>query len=834
MVGLVLVSHSRPLAEAALDLIRRTVDPNLPITCSGGVGDRREELGTDAVEIQEAITKVHSEEGVLVLMDMGSAILSAETAKDFLEPELREKVFLTSAPLVEGGICAAVQAQSGASISDVVKAARESLLPKQDQLRESTPAEEKLEPAASPVGQEILDLTIDNEYGLHLRPAATLIKTLAAFPGEVLIENRSAGRGPVAAKSLVDVTRLQICRGDSVRFSISSPNPQPLIDSIRSLVATQFGEAPQRAEVPVEPAETGAFSVSRGIAIGQPIFLASIPAEIPTHTIQSDADVPTEISRLHSALHASAEEFHARVERLQSSLQPAELDVFEAQRMILEDPTILREVEQKIRKARLNSAAAWHEVFTRHAADQEKANDPYFRTRAADFREVERIGLAHLVETGESSNLPEKPVANTGILVCDELTPSLVEKLHRLGISGVIQLRGGTTSHGAILARALNLPAIGGAENYQKELRSAQMVAINGAEGGLWIDPSPEILANLKSAEQLEHEQSREALEQSERPALTLDGVEILVAANAGSAEDLWNAHQYGAESIGLFRSEFLFQHFNHEPDEQEQLNAYRDALGTDKKVSPINVRLIDVGGDKPLKFLRSQKEANPFLGLRGVRLLFANPKFFRTHLRTLLRLADLMPIRLLVPMVTDVAEVINVKRLLEEVAQRLKYEGIAHRWSVPLGVMIETPSAALLIDQILPHVDFVSIGTNDLTQYVLCAERGSAALAAFADSLHPAVVRVCQQVIEKCDQASIKISICGEVASDPDAIPILLGLGLREFSVAAAAIPGTKALIRTLDAEEIAARLGPKIPSFSAASDVRNFSKSVRERKQR
>jgi multiphosphoryl transfer protein len=834
MVGLVLVSHSRPLAEAALDLIRRTVDPNLPMACSGGVGDRREELGTDALEIQEAITKVYSEEGVLVLMDMGSAILSAETAKDLLEPELRERVLLTSAPLVEGGICAAVQAQSGASISDVAKAARESLLPKQDQLQKSSPAEKKVQPVASPVGEEILDVTIENENGLHLRPAATLIKTLAAFPGEVLIENLSAGRGPVAAKSLVDVTRLQISQGDSARFSISSPNPQPLIDSIRSLVATQFGEAPQQAGVPVEPAKSGAFGVSRGIAIGQPIFLTSITAEIPTHTIQSDREIASEISRLHSALHASAEEFHARVERLKSSLRPAELDVFEAQRMILEDPTILREVEQKIRKARLNSAAAWHEVFARHAADQEKAIDPYFRTRAADLREVERIGLAHLMETGESSSLPDKTVADAGILICDELTPSLVEKLNRLGISGVIQLHGGGTSHGAILARALNLPAIGGAESYEKELRSAQLVAIDGAEGALWVDPPPDLLTNLKNAEQLEREQSKVALVQSERPAVTRDGVQILVAANAGSAQDISNAHQYGAEAVGLFRSEFLFQHFNHEPDEQEQLNAYRDALGDGKKALPINVRFIDVGGDKPLKFLRSQKEANPFLGLRGVRLLFANPKFFRTHLRALLRLADFMPIRLLVPMVTDVAEVINLKRLLEEVAQRLKDEGIAHRWPVPLGVMIETSSAAVLIDQLLPCVDFISIGTNDLTQYVLCAERGSPALASFADSLHPAIVRVCQQIIEKCHQAGIKVSVCGEVASDPDAIPILLGLGLREFSVVAAAIPGTKALIRTLDAEEMAARLGPKIHSFSAASDVRNFSKSLRESAQR
>jgi multiphosphoryl transfer protein len=832
MVGLVLVSHSRPLAEAAVDLIRRTVDPKLSIVYSGGIGDSREELGTDAVEIQEAITKVYSREGVLVLMDIGGAILSAETAKDLLEPELRERVLLTSAPLVEGGISAAVQAQLGASISEVAKAARESLLPKQDQLQDGAPAEEKTQSVATPHGPEILDVTIENEYGLHLRPAATLIKTLAGFPGEVFIENRSAGRGPVPAKSLVDVTRLQIRKGDSVRFSISSPNPRPLIDSIRSMVATQFGEFPQQpvvtAKAAGEPPKSGAFGVSRGIATGHPVFLASTAEEIPTHTIQTDSDVASEISRLHSALRASAEEFRVRVRRLQTALRPAELDVFEAQRMILEDPTILREVEQKIRKARLNSAAAWHEVFARHAADQDRADDPYFRTRAADLREVERIGLAHMVEAKESSSLPEKPFTDARILVCDELTPSLAEKLYRLRASGVIQLHGGATSHGAILARALNLPAIGGAKAYQEKIRAAQIVAINGAEGTLWIDPPPDLLERLKNAEQFEHAQLKEALEKSEQPALTQDGVYVLVAANAGSAQDISNAHKYGAELVGLFRSEFLFQRFNHEPDEQEQLDAYRDALKTDGKALPINLRLLDVGGDKPLKFLRSLKETNPFLGVRGVRLLFANPGFFRTHLRALLRLADLVPIRLLVPMVTDVVEIIDLKRLLDEVAQRLKDEDVAHRWPLPFGAMIETPSAVLLIDQILPYVDFVSIGTNDLTQYVLCAERGSPALSAFADSLHPAIVRICQQLIQKCHQTGAEVSVCGEVASDADAIPILLGLGLREFSVAPTAIPGTKALIRKLDAGLIAAQLSPKVASFSAASDVRNFSRSL------
>src|SRR5215469_6408417 len=255
MVGLVLVSHSRPVAEAVANLVRRAINSDLRLSFSGGVGEDRAELGTDAIEIQEAIGTVFSEDGVLVLMDMGSAILSAETAKEFLSPEQQEKVRLTSAPLVEGGIAAAVQAQLGASIDEVAKAALQSLLPKQDQVQDVSPAAEAVHEGPAPLVSETLDITIQNAHGLHLRPAANLIKTLSKFPGEVFIENRSANRGPVLVRSLVDVTRLQIRQGDSVRFSISVPDPKPVIDAIQALVDSHFGEFAQPAP-PTENSDT--------------------------------------------------------------------------------------------------------------------------------------------------------------------------------------------------------------------------------------------------------------------------------------------------------------------------------------------------------------------------------------------------------------------------------------------------------------------------------------------------------------------------------------------------------------------------------------------------
>jgi phosphoenolpyruvate-protein phosphotransferase/dihydroxyacetone kinase phosphotransfer subunit len=829
MVGLVLVSHSRTLAEAVADLLRRVVSPDLRLACSGGVGDDRALLGTDAIEIQEAISSVYSDDGVLVLMDMGSAILSAETAKDFLNPEEQEKVRLTSAAIVEGGMAAAVQANLGATLDAVANAAVQGLLPKQDHVQDAPAASTAPDPG--PLSNEILDVTIQNPHGLHLRPAALLIKTLAGFPGEVFVENRTASRGPSLARSLVDLARLEIREGDLVRFSISATDPQPVIASIRSLVESQFGEADQT--VPAKEAVSATdlshpFAVSRGIAIGRPVLLDTIVSSVPTYTVEAGSDVTREVGKLRLAVAEAIAEFDGRIGRLRASLQRQEMEIFDAQRMIFTDPTILKEAQTKIEEQHLNAAAAWQETLSRYAADQEKADDPYLRARAADFREVERTVLSHLIgETGRSG-LPDETFTDSTILVCEELTPTLAEQFLRLEIAGVIQLGGGPTSHGAILARALALPAIGGGRNSLERLRTAQCVAISGSEGLLWIDPSSELLADLTRRRQSERSESARALEESRNFAITTDGVSIRVGGNAGASSDISSARANGAEFIGLFRSEFLFQNFEQVPDEDQQLAAYREALAPAQGAFPVTVRLLDVGGDKPLKFLPQAKEANPFLGVRGIRLLMANQRFFRAHLRAVLRLADSFQIQLLVPMITDVSEILATRQLLGEIASELAAAKVPHQWPIPVGVMIETPAAALLIDQLLPHVEFVSIGTNDLTQYILCAERGSALVSAFSDALHPAVLRICERVIQAAQKGEIKTSICGEIASDPEAIPILLGLGLRELSVTAATIPAIKALIRKLGLSAIATQWATKGLTFEGPSDVRTFSRSL------
>ena len=828
MVGLVLVSHSRRLAEAVVDLIKRTVAPDIPIAAAGGIGDDRAELGTDALDIQEAILSVRSPDGVLVLMDMGSAILSAETAKELVSFEMTEPLVLCSAPLVEGSIAAGVQIQIGSGLTEVTNAAQQGLLPKQDQLADTA------QPPQIPATPEVvtgpgkdLEVTIQNEHGLHLRPAANLIKTLAPFKATVQIENQSAKRGPIAAKSLVDLARLQVRRGDQVRFTVTGPDQDAAWSVINDLAQTNFGESATESVPPPHPAGAadGPFPVSAGIAIGQPIFLDQIEPPIPSYPVPDEAGVADELGKLQGALDRAEQEFSRRYERLRPTLNPETLAILDAQRLILTDHTIANEVETRIREHHENAAQAWQAVLTGLAAEQAAVEDEYLRARAADFREVRSLVLNELLDNAGKITLARNGA--NGILVCDELTPSLAETIGSTAIEGVLQLHGGPTSHGAILARALRLPSIGGAARFADQIRRAADIAFDGDKGTLWIDPSLEIRATIEAARAAGRTAFEAALSQSREPAQTKDGLLIGIAANAGSREDIVDAVRYGADSIGLFRSEFLFQKFDQAPTEAEQLAAYQEAL------SPIGsrivtLRLLDIGGDKPLKFLTVPQEANPFLGVRGIRLLFQNPEFLRSHLRAVLRLSADHQIRILIPMVTDRPELVRLKQLFSELNDELMAESLPHTWPVPIGAMIETPSSAILADQIAAECDFLSFGTNDLTQYVLCAERGNPALKMYSDALHPAVLRTCQPAIAAAHHRKISISVCGEIASDQEAVPILLGLGLRDLSVTAAAIPNIKALVRQLDVAQIAKqlRLSERLDTLGTAVAVRELGK--------
>jgi len=818
MIGLLLVSHSRALADAAVDLIRRTVSATIPIAAAGGVGETHSEIGTDAIDIQQGIESVAQPDGVIILMDMGSAILSTEMAKDLLGDSIN--VRLCSGPLVEGGIAAAVQIQAGSPIADVVAAAQRSLLPKQDQLGEPMPA---AEPTGAPaVAEESFESVLENIYGLHLRPVAALIKTLGAEAKNVQIENVTGKRGPIVAASLVEIARLQAKKGDTIRFLLSGPNTAGVRKEIESFLERLRNEDMHPAQPAAKKdnsASPAPIAVSSGLAVGRVLFADRLDLRIPDTRPNTTTEVEAECQRLTEAIGAAQQSVAQRVAKFSSSLDPAEVAILEAQELILSDDMLLGIAQERIRSKPANAAAAWFETLTEVAEDQAGAADEYLKQRAIDFREAASAVVQQLIgQTNQFANLNEDCV-----LICAELNPTLIDQIQSTRITGVIELGGGSLSHGAILARSIGLPVIANAARSESVLRSAEIVAIDGSTGQLLVNPAQEVVQEWRQRQADSQELQKRAVQLSQTPAISADNITFLIAANAGKRRDVELALANGADGIGLFRSEFLFDQFHALPSEEEQLAAYRDALepiladsrwktASESSTSnprsseefSVTLRLLDIGGDKPLPFLSPGKESNPFLGVRGLRLLLRHPEFFESHLGAILRLAELFSIKLLVPMVTSVDELSRLKQHLEKAHQSLKARKLSHQWPIEIGAMIETPASAIAFDQMIEHLDFASIGTNDLTQYVLSAERGNPQLEEFADSLHPAVLRLCRDVIALANQRALPISICGEIASDPVAVPLLAGLGLRVFSVAPTAVPTIKATIRTFSLSEI------------------------------
>jgi multiphosphoryl transfer protein len=837
MIGLLLVSHSRALAEAAVDLIRRTVSPTIPLAAAGGVGETHSEIGTDAIDIQHGIESVAQPDGVLVLMDMGSAILSAEMAKDLLGDSIN--VRLCSGPLVEGGIAAAVQIQAGSPLADVVAAAQRSLLPKQDQLGEPSQATQLT--GAPAVAEESFESVLENIYGLHLRPVAALIKTLGADAKNVQIENVTGKRGPIVASSLVEIARLQAKKGDTIRFLLSGPNTVRVrreIESFLERLRDEDAHPLQPAAAKNNSASSAPIAVSSGLAVGRILFADRLDVRIPETRPNTPAEREAECQRLTAAIGAAQQTVAQRVAKFSSSLDRAEVAILDAQQLILSDDVLLAKAQERIRSKPANAAAAWFETLMEVAEDQAGAADEYLKQRAIDFREAAAAVVQQLIgQTNQFAHLNEDYV-----LVCAELNPTLIDQIQSTRITGVIELGGGSLSHGAILARSIGLPVIANAAGSESMLRSAEIVAIDGSTGQLLVNPAPAVVQEWRQRQANSRELQKRAVQLSQTPAVSADNIPFLIAANAGKRRDVELALGNGADGIGLFRSEFLFDQFRTLPSEEEQLAAYRDALepiladSRSKAAQPsassrefsVTLRLLDIGGDKPLPFLSPGKESNPFLGVRGLRLLLRHPEFLESHLGAILRLAELFSIKLLVPMVTSVDEISRLKQHLEKAHQSLKARELSHEWPIEIGAMIETPASAVAFDQMVEHLDFASIGTNDLTQYVLSAERGNPQLEEFADSLHPAVLRLCRDVIALANHRTLPISICGEIASDPVAVPLLAGLGLRVFSVAPTAVPTIKATIRTLSLSKMPPEKITQLLGYSSAAEIRQAMRTL------
>jgi len=849
--GLVLVSHSRALAEAVRTLVQQMTGDRVPIAIAAGAGEDGALLGTDATAIAAAIeTAAAGPAGALVLMDLGSAVLSAGLALDLIDPGLRARVRLSPGPLVEGAVAAGARAAAGATLDEIAAEAAAGLAGKLTELGEppgipmpdtatpgtappvieppgigaavrgGTPPEATphatpptaaaahagplalAPPTAPPRADAAGQTAIADPHGLHARPAASLVMLAGGFSAHIRIANATTGAGPVSADSVVALSSLGVHGGHLVRVEASGPDAKQAVAAVIGLLRRKAAAPPPLRAVET-PAETGVgLPTVAGFAIG-PIFRLQRRCALSAPAM-TDADPATEAARLERAVAAAAG-------TMQATRDGA--GIFEAHLALLRDPALLGRARTLIAAEGLDAATAWRRAVEAAAAIYAGLDDPYQRARATDVHDVGDAVLAALVGR-TAAVLPDREPC---VLVANDLAPSEAVRLDPAIVLGVIDRAGAATSHAAILLRAAGIPAVSGAASLVPA-EGGTVAALDGGTGEVWIDPAPAIEQAIRQ---------REAAWRAARPppfaggpAVTRDGQRVALLANVSGPADSRAARTAGADGIGLMRTEMLFLDRAAAPDEAEQAALVAATLAPFRGL-PVVVRTLDSGGDKPLPTLPMPAEANPYLGIRGIRLCLARPELLRTQLRALLLAGCGHDLHVMFPMVATLDEVQRARVLLEVAHDGLSAEGRPHAWPVKVGAMIEVPAAALTACVLARVCDFFSIGTNDLTQYTLAAERGNPGLQDLADPAHPAVLRLVQAVVA----AGRPVAVCGEAAADPEVAALLLALGVSDLSMGPASLGSIRAALAMLSVE----RAREAVPAALAAASASEARAAIR-----
>ena len=518
------------------------------------------------------------------------------------------------------------------------------------------------------------------------------------------------------------------------------------------------------------------------------------------HVERSHIDnVNLEFDKLESALRQAEIDLKALTEQASQAVGKAESKIFEAQIAMLRDPELLKRVQDSVKEQEVNIGFAWQEAIQFFAETLRKVDDEYLAARAADVEEVGQRVLALLLGQPLHLRKPEAP----SIILADELTPADTILIDRANVLAFCTQGGGPTSHVAILSKAQGVPCIIGLGAELATIENGTFLVVDGNKGEILVDPDIPTKNEYESKAEGQMNLQQVAIKNALLPAETSDRKKIEVVANVGSYKDAAEAPGYGAEGIGLLRTEFLYMERDTLPDEEEQYQAYSEILEVFGKL-PVVLRTSDIGGDKELPYLDLVKESNPFLGVRGLRLALAHPdKLLRPQLRAALRAGNGHDLRVMFPMVAALTEIRQARKIMEACQAELVRERKPIGAKLQVGIMIEVPSAALMADIFAPEVDFFSIGTNDLTQYTLAADRTNSQLAYLTSAFSPAVLRLIQNVIIQAHKYGKWVGLCGELAGEPLAIPILIGLGLDEFSMNPPAIPMAKQIIRGLTVPE-------------------------------
>ena len=661
-------------------------------------------------------------------------------------------------------------------------------------------------------GAEIVGLVrIAHRGGLHARPAALVRQTAQGFKSKSQLH--FAGKS-ATCDSLIGLMGLAIGEQAEVQVSCQGPDAEAALQALLTALSTALAEdshtaAPATIAQRNRPVEAG---VLHGVCaapglVGGPLFRLneiSLPVDAGQHDPQQQRQV------LDAALSQVRSEIDHTLAQAKKHKDSAEEAIFAAHLALLEDPALLDAASQSVDQG-MAATHAWSQAIDVQCEVLQQTGSTLLAERANDLRDLKQRVLRVLLGDTWHYDVPAG-----AIVAAHELTPSDLLQLSQQGVAGLCMAEGGATSHVAILARGKGLPCMVALGSTLLDQPQGQPVVLDADGGRLELTPGTQRLADVRQLQQQQQQRRTEQQAQAHTPALTSDGLRIEVAANVASSTEAADALANGADGVGLLRTEFLFVDRHTAPDEQEQHQAYQavlDAMG-DKSVI---IRTIDVGGDKQLDYLPLPAEANPVLGLRGIRLAQVRPELLDQQLRALLHLRPLSRCRILLPMITEVDELLHIRQRLDALCTEL---GLAQR--PELGVMIEVPAAALLAEQLAEHADFLSIGTNDLSQYTLAMDRDHAGLAARVDALHPALLRLIAQTCAGAAQHKRWVGVCGALASDPLATPVLIGLGVSELSVSPVQIGEIKDRVRHLDAGECR-RISLGLLKLSSASAVRH-----------
>jgi phosphoenolpyruvate-protein phosphotransferase/dihydroxyacetone kinase phosphotransfer subunit len=801
-VGLVVVSHSRPLADAAVALAQEMLHgKQIRIAVAAGLDDTT--FGTDAVAIVDAITAADQGDGAVVLMDLGSAVLSAELALELLDDAARDRVVLCPAPLVEGLVVAAVAAGGGASAAEVAAEASGALAGKLAQLGAAAD-----EPAAAPGADGLSgSFIVTNPHGLHARPAARLVQEVRSRDAQLRIRNRRTGSAWVDARSLSKIATLGVRSGDEVEVRVSGPQAAESLEHILALAARHFDETSTVAATPEPPVQSQPIGAGPGLGIGPAWSVRAGLIEVPDHPGEDPAVEWRNLTAAISEVRGAIAAVRAHTARAVGETEAA---IFDAHGLLLDDDALLGAAKSRIDQGH-NAAAAWSAAVNGLAAEFAAVDDAYLQARADDVRAVgDQVLRALLGSTAPTA-------AATGVLVAADLTPAEAAELDPAQVAAVLLAFGSPAAHNVILLRAKGIPVVVGAGRAALTIPDGTTVAVDGTRGKFLVDPPDDARREFESRVAAAAHRQQEAVSRTREPAITRDGVTVKVGANIGSVDDARTAATLGADFAGLVRTEFLFLGRRQAPDVDEQLAVYHK-IAEPLEGRRITLRTLDVGGDKPLEFLPTPAEANPYLGVRGIRLALAHSGLLSDQLLAMVRLAHQTPVSVMFPMVSTLGELFAARRVLDDAIRRA---GPQPPTDLQIGMMVEVPAAALKAAAFAPHVDFFSIGTNDLTQYTMAADRNNDAVAGISDAFDPGVL---QLISSTCLGAAgrVPVSVCGEFAADNRAAALLLGLGVDALSVAPPAIPATKDAVRAIDRGE-AQRLAAAALSADDAAAVRS-----------